>query len=260
MTAPPPERQRASYRRGRPGDKQSRAGQTPRFSSQAAVLAPPASQRARPIHRPMGCNRSGQRQGSAPPPGSIVGPREPPSLVIRGFDRPARPVSADDASVDDYELIDAGGGARLERFGPYVVERPHPAAFDARRSTERWRDADLRFEREGGWSGPGLDEARSDGAFGWTIWSLKHARPILDTSACSPSTPRCCPGFSSRRPTAETPVRPQPLRLHRTRHARPGPRRRGRRPRRRRPPDRRLGAPKRGAERPRGSTDPLARR
>ena len=63
--------------------------------------------------------------------------------------------------MDDYELIDAGGGARLERFGSYVVERPHPTAFEGRRSTERWRDADLRFAREGGWSGPGLDEARS---------------------------------------------------------------------------------------------------
>ena len=67
-------------------------------------------------------------------------------------------------SVDDYELIDAGDGARLERFGDRIVDRPHPAATGERRSPRRWADADLRFDRVSGWSGPGLKPAR----IGWT--------------------------------------------------------------------------------------------
>jgi 23S rRNA (cytosine1962-C5)-methyltransferase len=67
--------------------------------------------------------------------------------------------------VDDYELIDAGEGARLERLGPHVVDRPHPAAMGARLTPERWSEADLRFEREGGWSGPALEAARP----GWRV-------------------------------------------------------------------------------------------
>jgi 23S rRNA (cytosine1962-C5)-methyltransferase len=67
--------------------------------------------------------------------------------------------------VDDYELIDVGGGARLERFGPHVVERPHPNAVLEPRAPGRWREADLRFDRDGGWSGPALDAART----GWRV-------------------------------------------------------------------------------------------
>ena len=77
-------------------------------------------------------------------------------LASGGFD--------DDASVDDYELIDAGDGARLERLGDHIVDRPHPAATGERRSPRRWADADLRFDRDGGWSGTGPERARN----GWT--------------------------------------------------------------------------------------------
>ena len=66
--------------------------------------------------------------------------------------------------MDGYELIDAGGGARLERFGEHVTDRPHGGAYGERRAPERWADADLRFDRDAGWSGPGL-VAASDG---WT--------------------------------------------------------------------------------------------
>lgn len=58
--------------------------------------------------------------------------------------------------MDGYELIDAGGGARLERFGAHVTDRPHGGAYGERRAPERWEEADLRFDRDGGWSGPGL--------------------------------------------------------------------------------------------------------
>lgn len=56
----------------------------------------------------------------------------------------------------DYELIDFGGGARLERFGDRVVDRPHPAALGPRSLDSPWRAADLHFDRDRGWSGAGL--------------------------------------------------------------------------------------------------------
>ncbi len=67
--------------------------------------------------------------------------------------------------MDDYELIDAGGGARLERFGEHVVDRPHGGAFTDRRAPDRWTEADLRFDRDRGWTGAGVVPALA----GWTI-------------------------------------------------------------------------------------------
>lgn len=55
------------------------------------------------------------------------------------------------------ELIDFGDAARLERFGDRLVDRPHPGATLARRHPEAWRGADLRFDRDGGWSGAGVE-------------------------------------------------------------------------------------------------------
>jgi 23S rRNA (cytosine1962-C5)-methyltransferase len=52
-----------------------------------------------------------------------------------------------------YELLDLGGGARLERFGERTVERPHPAALGPRGDTAPWRAADLRWDRDRGWLG-----------------------------------------------------------------------------------------------------------
>ena len=65
---------------------------------------------------------------------------------------------ADDLVVeDDYELLDAGDGARLERFGSRVVTRPHPAAEGSRRDPAGWRAASLTFEPGNGWTGPGAE-------------------------------------------------------------------------------------------------------
>ena len=52
-----------------------------------------------------------------------------------------------------HRLLDVGGGARLERFGTHVIDRPLPTALGARLDPDAWREADLRFEREHGWSG-----------------------------------------------------------------------------------------------------------
>jgi 23S rRNA (cytosine1962-C5)-methyltransferase len=85
---------------------------------------------------------------------------------------------ADDAPVDDVELLDAGGGARLERFGPFVIDRPHPGALEDRREPAAWGTADLRFDRERGWSGP----AAEAGATGWEI-GVAGLRLLLRTTA-----------------------------------------------------------------------------
>jgi 23S rRNA (cytosine1962-C5)-methyltransferase len=65
--------------------------------------------------------------------------------------------------VEGYELIDAGNGRRLERLGDHVIDRPAPAAWFDRRAPAHWADADLRFDPDGGWSGPGLGTTRD----GW---------------------------------------------------------------------------------------------
>ena len=78
--------------------------------------------------------------------------------------RPVRCGFGDDCAVD-YELIDVGGGARLERFGEHVTDRPQPGALGLRSQPDRWTDADLRFERDDGWTGAGVVAA----AAGWSI-------------------------------------------------------------------------------------------
>jgi 23S rRNA (cytosine1962-C5)-methyltransferase len=58
------------------------------------------------------------------------------------------------AHEEGYELLDAGDGRRLERFGPRVVDRPAPAAAGARLADLlTWRRADVRFDGTRGWFG-----------------------------------------------------------------------------------------------------------
>lgn len=49
--------------------------------------------------------------------------------------------------ADDYELIDAGAGRRLERFGRHVVDRPAPAVVSPPCDPAAWSRTTLRFER-----------------------------------------------------------------------------------------------------------------
>ncbi len=67
--------------------------------------------------------------------------------------------------MDGYELIDVGGGARLERFGGVVTDRPYAPATGDRADPRRWAEADLRYDRDGGWTGPATEAARE----GWPI-------------------------------------------------------------------------------------------
>jgi 23S rRNA (cytosine1962-C5)-methyltransferase len=73
--------------------------------------------------------------------------------------------SGDDGPVprDEYELIDAGDGRRLERFGSRLVDRPAPSTADEPRRAARdaWAGAALRFDRDQGWIGGDLQA--------WTI-------------------------------------------------------------------------------------------
>jgi 23S rRNA (cytosine1962-C5)-methyltransferase len=47
----------------------------------------------------------------------------------------------------EYEFLDAGNGARLERFGPHVLHRPSPAALWAPERPELWTDAAAVYHR-----------------------------------------------------------------------------------------------------------------
>lgn len=50
----------------------------------------------------------------------------------------------------EYEILDSGGGARLERFGRLTLERPDPSAIWPRsESRKTWATADARFEPTG---------------------------------------------------------------------------------------------------------------
>ena len=50
-----------------------------------------------------------------------------------------------------YELIDAGDGRRLERWGPHIVDRPAPSAVAPRLDPDAWSRADLAYHRYVGW-------------------------------------------------------------------------------------------------------------
>ncbi len=50
----------------------------------------------------------------------------------------------------DYQLLDFGEGRKLERFGPYVIDRPAPAVAGVRREQpDLWSTAVARFELSG---------------------------------------------------------------------------------------------------------------
>lgn len=55
---------------------------------------------------------------------------------------------------EDYELLDSGGGRKLERYGPYTFIRPeHQAIWKPHLHQERWDSAHGEFQPTGGESG-----------------------------------------------------------------------------------------------------------
>ena len=60
----------------------------------------------------------------------------------------------DSPDWEDYELLDSGGGAKLERYGPYTLVRPEvQAVWQPALSEERWRNVDAVFVPTGEESG-----------------------------------------------------------------------------------------------------------
>ena len=70
----------------------------------------------------------------------------------------------------DHELLDAGGGRRLDRFGERIVDRPALGAGGRVRDPEAWERADLRYDRGRGWrAGPRWHDGSQDAQSPWTI-------------------------------------------------------------------------------------------
>src|SRR3989344_771549 len=49
--------------------------------------------------------------------------------------------------LQDYSLLDSGGGERLERFGKIIVRKPDPQAI-WKKQTKKWDDATLIFHKD----------------------------------------------------------------------------------------------------------------
>jgi len=62
----------------------------------------------------------------------------------------------------DYELIDSGEGRKLERFGPYLLDRPEVEAQGAKKLSGPWAEAHYTFEQK----------SASDG-----VWHYDQALP-----------------------------------------------------------------------------------
>ena len=66
-------------------------------------------------------------------------------------------MSTEPSPAQPYQLIDFGRGRKLERFGPYVVDRPCPAARGPQQRPEAWQRASGRYDqvKEPRWSPEG---------------------------------------------------------------------------------------------------------
>lgn len=50
--------------------------------------------------------------------------------------------------MDKYELIDSGELQKLERFGPYLIQRPCPVAYWPKQKPKLWKEVDATFTRD----------------------------------------------------------------------------------------------------------------
>jgi 23S rRNA (cytosine1962-C5)-methyltransferase len=75
-------------------------------------------------------------------------------------------------SDDDYQLVDFGGGRRLERFGPITLDRPCPAAEPFERADpDAWTRADARFDGRDPEKGQWTDRRELPAR-----WTIAHGR------------------------------------------------------------------------------------
>ena len=71
---------------------------------------------------------------------------------------------------DQYQLLDFGEGRKLERFGPYILDRPNPAAEGFTRSKPKiWSQSHSRYERTSGDRGRWIDASDMP-----ATWSVHH--------------------------------------------------------------------------------------
>jgi 23S rRNA (cytosine1962-C5)-methyltransferase len=74
-------------------------------------------------------------------------------------------------SSDQYELLDFGRGRKLERWGPFVLDRPAPAVAEVEVGDRRlWPQADACFTRRDAASGDWTTRAALS-----PTWSVQHA-------------------------------------------------------------------------------------
>ena len=82
---------------------------------------------------------------------------------------------------EDYELLDCGGGEKLERWGKQILVRPDPQAiWETPRTNRGWRNAQGRYYRSssggGHWDKEKLPES-------WTVnYALCSPPPLHGTS------------------------------------------------------------------------------
>lgn len=80
----------------------------------------------------------------------------------------------------DYQLVDFGGGRKLERFGPYLLDRPSPAVELATPADpDEWRRASARFERTSGDRGVWRPSGREAPPLPKS-WTIRHERAVLE--------------------------------------------------------------------------------
>lgn len=82
-------------------------------------------------------------------------------------------------ATEQYQLIDFGGGRKLERFGAVILDRPAPAAEGCLIvNPTAWRRAQARFHRTRGETGTWLPPGTLP-----TQWLLRHGRLTFELKA-----------------------------------------------------------------------------
>lgn len=77
---------------------------------------------------------------------------------------------------EQYELLDFGGGRKLERFGEVILDRPSPAAEGARKSNAvDWSRAKAKYRRTKGESGIWQNKSKLPDS-----WQIEHGRMTLE--------------------------------------------------------------------------------
>ena len=152
-----------------------------------------------------------------------------------------------------YELLDAGDGRRLERFGELIVDRPAAEADEPPRDPAAWAGADLRYGRDGGWR-----SATGDVPIAWQVEDVDlrfelRPTPTGQVGLFPEQAPNRAWFATPSRRCRRAAGRAEPVCLLRGDDALGGRGRGLRDTRRRRPSRRRLGPPQRpavGADRP----------